>query len=194
MNALTSLFPKARAEILRLLFAGPAKELHLRDLARLAHLTPAAMQKELAHLCESGFVHSRRDGNRLYFRAVRDHPIFPDLRNVVVKTCGIAAELQQALAHIAGIELAFIFGSVAAGTDTAASDVDVLILGTVGLRKIAPALRAVSTRLVREINPKCMTVSEWKQKKKSADIFVKHLLSEPKLWLKGDDHELGNLG
>jgi predicted nucleotidyltransferase len=194
MNLLSALFPKARAETLRLLFGDPGREVHLRDLARLASLSPAAMQKELAFLVELGLVRSRRDGNRLYFQADAAHTVFPELHSIVMKTSGIATELQQALAFVPGIELAFIFGSVAAGTSTAASDVDVLIIGSVGLRKVTPALREVSTRLSCEINPRCMTSDEWLQKKEGADVFVKRVLSEPKLWLKGGDHELGSLG
>jgi predicted nucleotidyltransferase len=194
MNPMSALFPKARAESLRLLFAEPGREVHLRDLARLAGLTPAAMQKELARLSEAGLVRSRRDGNRLYFRAETAHPIFPELRNLVVKTTGIAAELTRALAGLPGVGLAFVFGSVAAGTDKADSDVDVLILGSVGLRRIAPALREISQRLDREINPHCLTPEEWRRKKTAGDIFTNRVLNEPKLWLKGGDDELEELG
>ncbi|WP_395749541.1 nucleotidyltransferase domain-containing protein [Prosthecobacter sp.] len=194
MNTLTALFPKARAETLRLLFNGQAREIHLRDLARLASLTPAAMQKELAFLSEIGLVCSRRSGNRLYFQADTTHPVYPELHSLVVKTTGIAAELKQALSNVTGIDLAFIFGSVAAGTDKAGSDVDVLIIGSTGLRKVAPAMREVSNRLGYEINPRCMTPGEWQQKMAGRDVFVNRLLSEPRLWLKGGDDELGRLG
>ena len=194
MNTLTALFSKARAETLRLLFAQPGREIHLRDLARLAGLTAPALQKELAFLCELGLVRSRRSGNRLYFQAETSHPIYPELRSLVVKTTGVAAELKEALSQVPGIDLAFIFGSVAAGTDHPGSDVDVLVIGSAGLRKITPALREVSTRLACEINPRCMTPDEWRQKQTSKDVFVNRLLSEPKIWLKGDDDELGKLG
>ena len=97
MNALSDLFPKTRAEILRLLFDDPAKENHLRDLARLAGLTPAALQRELANLTQNDLLLSRRNGNRLYFRANTSHPLFPELHGLVTKTAGIASELQRAL-------------------------------------------------------------------------------------------------
>jgi len=194
MSTLTALFPKARAETLRLLFAQPGREIYLRDLARLAGVTPAAVHKELAFLCKLGLVRSRRDGNRLYFQADRFHPVHSELRGLVMKTTGIAAELRQALSKVPGIDLAFIFGSVAAGTDHAESDVDVLILGSAGLRKITPALRGVPSRLEHEINPVCMTPDEWRQKRLRNDVFVNRLLSEPRLWLKGGDDELGKLG
>lgn len=194
MNALTALFPKARAKILRLLFSETGKELHLRDIARLADLTPAAIQKELAYLSEIGVVRSRRDGNRLYFQAETSHPVFPELRSMVMKSAGIEAELRQALTSVDGVDVAFIFGSVAAGTDKVGSDVDVLIIGSIGLRNVTPVLREVSIRLDREINSRCITPAEWEQKKAGNDIFVKRVLSEPKLWLKGGGDELGKLG
>ncbi len=194
MNTLTALFPQARAETLRLLFTQPGREIYLRDLARLARLTPAAMHRELAFLCKIGLVRSRRDGNRLYFQADKTHPVHPELRGLVIKTTGIAAELKQALSKVPGIDLAFIFGSVAAGTDRAESDVDVLVIGNAGLRKVTPALRSVPSRLEHEINPVCMTPDEWRHKHVHKDVFVNRLLSEPRLWLKGDDDELGKLG
>lgn len=194
MMDLTAIFPKARAEVFRLLFAEPGKETHVRDLARLAGMTPAAMQKELSYLQEIGLVVGERDGNRLYFRAETTHPLFVELRGLAVKTTGIVPELRKALAEVSGIEHAFVFGSVAAGTAKPDSDVDAMLIGTAGLRKVTPALRGVSERLGREINPHCLTVDEWRLKKSKKDAFLNRVLSEPKLWLKGGDDELGKLG
>ena len=194
MNLLAHLFPKARSEVLRLLLGQPGRELHLRDLARLARLSPAALQKELANLTTSGLIISRRDGNRLYFRANTQHPVYPDLHGLVLKTTGIVSETQQALANVEGITAAFIFGSIAAGTDTAESDVDVMILGSVGLRKISTALRGLADTSGREINPHSLKAEEWRAKAAKGDAFIRRLIAEPKLWLKGVPDELANLG
>lgn len=138
-----------------------------------------------------------RDGQnviRLYFRAETTHPLFAELRGLVVKTTGIVPELRKVLEKVPGIDLAFVFRSVAAGTAKAESDVDVMLIGTAGLRKVSSALRGVSERLGREINPHCLTVEEWRLKKTKKDAFVNRVLSEPKFWLKGGDDELGKLG
>lgn len=185
MNALSDLFPKTRAEILRLLFETGGQEIHLRDLARLAGLSPAALQKELTNLAAKEFVLTRRDGNRLYYRANVGHPLYPELRGIVLKTTGIAAELGRALASVGGIDLALIFGSVAAGTATGKSDVDLLVIGNTGLRKITPAIRGVAENLGRELNPVCFTPAEWREKRGKGDAFTKRVSAEPKLWLKG---------
>ena len=194
MSTLTDLFPKARAEILRLLFDDPAKEVHLRDLARHAGLTPAALQRELGNLSSAGLVTPRRDGNRLYFRANTGHPLYPELHGLVIKTTGIATELRQALLPVVGIDVAFIFGSAAAGTLGSSSDVDVLILGSAGLRKVTPVLRGIAQSLGREINPFCITPDEWTAKLSAGDAFVSRVAAEPKLWLKGGPDAFATMG
>jgi predicted nucleotidyltransferase len=185
MSTLSDLFPRTRAEIFRLLFETGDQEIHLRDLARLARLSPAALQKELTSLATKEFVLTRRDGNRLYYRANIAHPLYPELRGIVLKTSGIAAELGRALASVEEIDLALIFGSVAADTATGQSDVDLLVIGNTGLRKITPALRGVAEKLGREINPICFTPSEWREKRGKGDAFAVRVSTEPKLWLKG---------
>jgi predicted nucleotidyltransferase len=194
MTDLSAIFPKARAEVFRVLFAEPGKEVHLRDMARLARLTPAAMQKEVKHLQQVGLVGSRKDGNRVYYYAEKTHPLFPDFRGLVVKTTGLVVELRQALKDLSGVELAFVFGSMAAGNAKPGSDVDLMVIGSAGLRKLTPTLRIVSERLSREINPHCLSAEEWRLKKSKKDAFVSRVLNEPKLWLRGDDDELGKLG
>lgn len=194
MLELSQLFPKTRREILRLLFSEPGKELHLRDLARLAGVTPAAIQRELTRLGDAGLLVSRRDGNRLYIRADNTHPLYPDLRGLVVKTSGVVAAIRRALDAFEGIELAFLFGSTAAGTDTPSSDIDLLVIGSASLRGIAPALRPLADTLGREINPHCLTPAEWLEKLNCGDAFVSRLSVEPKLWLKGNSDALAAMG
>lgn len=191
---LTVLFPRTRAEIFRLLFEDPSRESHLRDLAREAGLSPAALQRELGSLATSGLVLSRRDGNRHYFRANTAHPWYGDLHGLVSKTAGIVPALRRALAPVEGIDFAFVFGSVAAGLVSASSDVDVLVLGSMGLRKLTPSLRGLTQKFSREVNPYCLTTEEWRRKCQQGDAFAKRVMQEPKLWLKGDAGVFGTMG
>lgn len=190
MTTLHSLFPKARAEILRLLLSDPEKELHLRDIARQSGMAVGALQTEVQRLEEMELLISRRDGNRLYFRANESHPIYPDLRGIVEKTCGLTELLAKAIDEIEGIEMAFVFGSTASGKAKAASDVDFFVVGSVGLRKLAPKLRTVSESSGREINPYTITAKGFTEKAASGDAFIQSVLNAPKLWIKGSDDEL----
>lgn len=193
MNLLTVLFPRVRAEILRLLFAEAGRELHLRDLTRQSGLSIKTVQNEFAKLSAADLVTSRRDGNRRYYRANISHPLFTDLQQIVLKTSGLRDVLVEALSGVEGVEIAFVFGSLASGTGKAASDVDLMVIGDVGLRTLAPRLRRASERIGREINPATLTVAEFTKGRKS-NPFLDDVLAKEKLFVKGDSHELERLG
>lgn len=190
MSVLNTLFPKARAEVIRLLFAVPDRELHLRDIARSSGLALRSLQTELSKLAGADLLVSRRDGNRLYFRANANHPIFPELRGLALKTTGLTERLQSALEGLPGIELAFVFGSIADGSENAKSDVDLFVVGSVGLRKLSPRLRPLSETLGREINPYVISAESFAQKAKAKDTFIGKVLESPKLWIQGGADEL----
>ena len=193
MSVLAVLFPQVRAEVIRLLFADASRELHLRDLTRQSGLGLGTVQGELEKLSSSDLVTSRRDGNRRYYRANSSHPLFPDLQQLVLKTSGLRDVLADALRGIKGIEVAFVFGSLASGPGKAASDVDLFVIGDVGLRTLAPALRKAADAVGREINPVTMTEAEFR-KRRAKDPFVLDVLGKEKLFVKGDDDELERLG
>ena len=193
MGAIEAIFPKVRSELLRLLFADPSKEFHLRELCRLSNLSVGTIQQEVGKLAGADLLVARRDGNRLYFRANTRHPIFLELQGITLKTTGLREQLSEALAGVPEIELAFIFGSAAAGTTGAGSDVDLLVVGKVGLRALAPKLRPVASRLGREINPHVISRETLAAKARASDAFIANVLASPKLWITGDTDELGKL-
>ncbi len=192
MSLLHRLFPQVRAEVLRLLFASAERELHVRDLARQSGLSVKTVQNELAMLLEAELLLSRRDGNRRYYRANPGHPLFPDLRQLVLKTAGLRDVLAAALQDLPGIDVALVFGSLANGTSGAASDIDLLVIGDTGLRALAPRLRLVAEQLGREINPVTMTAAEFARGRNSNPLLV-DLLGKEKLFVKGSADELERL-
>jgi predicted nucleotidyltransferase len=193
MSLLEILFPKVRAEVLRLLFADEGRELHLRELTRQSGLTLGTLQTEVEKLGAADLLISRRDGNRRYFRANAAHPLFGDLRQLVLKTAGLREVLTEALRGIDGVEQAFVFGSLAAGAGKAGSDVDLMVIGDAGLRTLASRLRAASERLGREINPVTMTAAEFVRDRMKKP-FLRDVLARKKLFIKGNADELARLG
>lgn len=193
MKLLHLLFPQVRAEVLRLLFGDAGRELHGRDLARQSGLNVKTVQDELEKLSRADLVTSRRDGNRRYFRANASHPLFVDLQQLVLKTAGLREVLAGALGSVDGIEVAFVFGSLASGPGKAASDVDLLVIGDAGLRRLAGPLRTAGQVLGREINPVTMTAAEFRRGRKK-NPFLVDVLGKPKLFVKGGPDELERLG
>ena len=116
--------------------------------------------------------------------------VFADL-----KTRGLEASAVQLgiMDGLPGIELAFIFGSQAAGVAGAASDVDLLVVGSAGLRALAPRLRPVASALGREVNPHVLSRETFSEKARTGDAFIASVLAAPKLWIVGGADELGTL-
>ena len=193
MSLLQLLFPQVRAEVLRLLFADAQREVHGRDLARQSGLNVKTVQDELGKLSQADLVTSRRDGNRRYYRANASHPLFTNLQQLVLKTSGLRDVLAEVLKRVKGIEVAFVFGSLAAGSGKAASDVDLLVIGDTGLRALAPGLRRASESIGREINPITMTVAEYAKGKNKHPLLL-DLADKEKLFIIGGADELERLG
>lgn len=148
-----ALFSRTRKAAIGLLFAQPARSVHLRELARLAAVSPAMMAKELDALCAAGLVLQRRDGNRRLFGANPASPIFDELAGIARKTAGLADVLRQALAGLEAIELAFVFGSAARGAARADSDVDLWVVGRCDYAALLQACAAAGERLGQPVNP-----------------------------------------
>jgi len=87
------LFPATRARLLQILFEDPSRSLHLRELARMSGMSVGSVQAEVNNLTKIELILQRRDGNRLYFSANTEHPIYNDVRNIVIKTSGIQSQL-----------------------------------------------------------------------------------------------------
>jgi predicted nucleotidyltransferase len=194
MNMLAEILSsQGRAEIFRLLFGPSNGELHGRELERQSGLADATVRQELKKLTRLGIVAARQDGNRTYYHANIAHPLYPDIRNLVLKTSGLADVLSEALGK-ADIDVAFVFGSVASGNTTAASDIDLLVIGTLTLRQLGKRLSGIATKLGREINPHVLTPEEFARRKKERDHFITSVLDTPRLFVIGSEDELTKLG
>ncbi len=189
--ALEALFPTARGEVLAATLTQPDKWWYLSELAQFIGTTPSSLQRELRALVKGGILEQRREGTRIYFKAESRSPLFPELRGLLEKTAGLLPTLRQALKPFAGrIDCAFVYGSVARSREHALSDVDVLVVGAVGLAELAPALRKVEARLGREVNVTSYSAHEFRKKVAAKDHFVSEVLRGPKEFLKGNERDL----
>jgi len=179
-----------RAEIFRVLFGLNDEELHMREIQRRSGFAIGTIQTELRKLLGLDLVKKRRDGNRAYFSANREHPLFIDIHKLVLKTAGLVDVLKNTLSANEKIRLAFVFGSVARGKVKAGSDVDLMVIGDVGLREISRYLSGATELIGREINPHVYTEVDFSSRKKSGEHFLNSLLKEPKLFIIGNEDDL----
>jgi DNA-binding transcriptional ArsR family regulator len=183
---------KTRAEIFRLLFRRPGTELYLRELQRRSGLSIRPVQQELSKLAQIGLVKLRSDGNRTYYGANSEHPLFPEIRGIVEKTSGVSALLEAALAG-PGVDVAFIFGSVGAGKARPDSDLDLFVVGDAGLRKLLKRLGGMSERIGRLVNVHVMSKEEFSQKAQTKNHFLSNVLGAQKAFVIGSEDELRRL-
>jgi len=194
MNRLAELLSsRARAGIFRLLFSGTGEELHVREIERRSGLNDSTLRQELRKLVRLDLVQSRRDSNRVYYRAKTESPLYPEIRNLVLKTSGLSDVLKSALTD-KRIRVAFVFGSIASGEEKAGSDVDLMVIGQLGLRDLSRLLSGIEEKIGREVNPHVLREEEFRKRIRAKEHFVSSVMETPKIFIIGSERELEAMG
>lgn len=191
-NLSDALFSKVQRCVLGLLYGNPDRSFYANELFRLAGSGTGAVVRELAKLADSGLVTVSKIGNQKHYQANRAAPIFEELRGIVLKTFGVADVLRQGLLPISSkATVAFVFGSVAKGTDTAKSDIDVMVIGKdLAYPEVYSALMPVEAQLARKINPSIYSYEDVRLKLKKGNAFLTRILAQPKIFLIGSERDL----
>ena len=185
------LFGAYRRRILALLLLHPDQTFYVREIARLTGVPAGSLHRELTALAAAGLLTRSSAGNQVRYQADRACPVFEELAGIFRKTAGLADVLRDALEPLGrAVRLAFIFGSVAQGTERATSDVDVMVVGSASFPRVVEVLAPAAEKLRREVNPVVMAADTFRAKLKARDRFVSRIAREPRIVLLGDDSEL----
>lgn len=187
-----ALFSKVQRRILGLLFGNPDRSFYANELFRLAGSGTGAGVRELARLSASGLVTVNKIGNQKHYQANREAPIFEELRGIVLKTFGMADVLRQGLLPMAdNITVAFIYGSIAKGSDTAKSDIDVMVIGdNIDYPDLYAALMPAEEQLGRKVSPAIYNKEDVARKLKGGNAFLSRIMAQPKIFLIGSENDL----
>ena len=193
-NLGTLLFGAYRRQVLALLLMHPEQSFHVREIARITGKPAGTLYRELSSLAEAGLLVRSPFGNQIHYRANPACPIYEELRGILRKTFGVADVLRDALEPVADqIEVAFVYGSVARGEERAASDVDVIVIGKLKFSDAVLALSPAEELLRREVNPHVYSVREFRKKAADGEPYLVRVVQNPKIYLMGNDHDLGKL-
>ena len=184
---------RIRVEIFRLLFGSDNASLHMREIERKSGFAIGTVQRELRKLVKLDLIKKTKDGNRTYYQANKENPIYQDIFNIVQKTVGSIFLLKEALSQSTEIEFAFIFGSFATGKENSHSDIDLMVIGNLGLRNVVSLLSGISEKTGREINPHVFGTIDLKKRIKIKDHFVTNLINSNKLFIIGEEDEFRKL-
>lgn len=190
MSVASSIFSDSQSRVYQWLFGQPERSYHMSELRRLTGLGSASLQRELNRLAEAKLVNSERIGSLRCFQANPESPVFDELVALTRKTLGMVPLLRDALMPLTpNLLAAWIYGSVAKQTDTAQSDIDVMLVGRdLLLGDVLERLGPVEAQLGRKINPNIYTPQEFERRQAEPDSFVNRVLSQPVFALIGDPH------
>lgn len=185
------LFTPVQQRVFGLLFGQPERRFQSAELIRLAGSGTGAAHRLLTRLADAGLVTVTRVGNQKHYQANRESAVFAELHGLIVKTSGLAGPLRAALSGLTErIHAAFVYGSVAKGTDRAASDIDLMVIADdLDYAEVFSALQATEAELGRTVNPNVMSLAEWRRKRKQ-DGFASRIARQPRLFVIGSDDEL----
>lgn len=187
-----ALFTTTQQRVLGTLYGQPQRNFTVSELIASTGAGSGAVQREVAKLAASGLLTMQPVGNQKRYQANPAAPIHHELVAIMQKTVSLAEPLRMALQPLAGkITGAFVYGSVAKGNDTAASDIDVMVVSAkLGYADVLGALAGVEEKLGRKINPTIYSHAEIIKRIKSDNAFVKRVLEQPKIWLIGSEDDL----
>lgn len=194
-NSPQSLFGHTRSSLLAMIYGHSEDSFYLRQLIRAIGSGHGALQRELKALTALGLIVRRPQGNQVLYQANTRSPIFAEIRSLIAKTVGVREQLHSALLPLgAGIQVAFVFGSVARQDQRANSDIDLLVLGEVPFSEVVSALGEAQRLLGREINPSVFPIPEFQRKIAAGNHFLRSLMNEKKLFVIGTEDEFARLG
>lgn len=188
-----ALFSGTKQRVLGILYGQPTRSFYANELISLAGSGSGAVQRELATLASSGLVTVKSVGNQKHYQANPESPIFTELCSIIQKTTGLAYPIRNALAQVSSrISAAFVYGSVAKKTDTASSDIDLMLISDeIGYGELFSALEEASITLGRPVNPTILTQEEFDKRLANQESFLTRVMEQPKIWIIGESSDLG---
>ena len=176
---------KARQRLLAYYFTNPTARHHLRNLAERLSIDPSNLSKEMGRLEREGLFRSEVSGRQKYFQLNREYPLFDEVRSIVAKTIGAAPLIAESLKKIEGMGEAYLYGSFARNQQDAASDIDVLVIGTPREEVLAEAMQKLERQLGREINYTVLTRKEFESRRSRKDAFLESVWHNRRVSLVG---------
>jgi predicted nucleotidyltransferase len=187
-----SLFSEVQLKVLAILFGQPNRTFQMSEIISLANSGVGAVHRIVMRLVKSGLVNEDIIGRTKFYHANTESPVFHEICGIVIKTVALTIPLQSALTpYMSSICSAFIYGSIASGTDNASSDIDIMIIGEeLRYTDILNATQSIESYIKRTISVKILTRKEWESKVEEQNPFITRVLNQPKIFLKGSEYDI----
>jgi predicted transcriptional regulator len=118
---------KTRVKLLLKFFLNSNTKSYLRNLEQEFGESSNAIRVELNRLEGADLLRSEVKGNRKYFCANTNHPLFKDINNIVKNFVGIDQLIERVINMVGNLKSAYITGDLARGIDSRI--IDLVLVG-----------------------------------------------------------------
>lgn len=160
------------------LFLNPASRAYLRGMAEEFHQSTNAIRVELNRFEEAGMLVSETRGNKKIYRANTAHPLYPDIRNILMKYVGLDQVLKEVIGRLGQLDRVYLTGDYAVGKDSGI--IDLIFVGEMDKSYLIKLIDKAEKMIHRKIRFLSYDVEEWKKNHRALSDKEKFLL----LWEK----------
>lgn len=191
-----ALFTKTQQKVMGILFRKPDTTFYLNEIVGLAGMGKGTIKRELEKMTAAGLLTLKHIGNQNHYQANPASPIYKELIAISRKTFGISDVICESLSPAQhSIQYAFIYGSIAKGTDTASSDIDLMIIGDdLAYTDMMNLLMKAEKELQRPINPSIYTLKDFKEKLQQENSFLTRIMQQEKITIMGSEDVIKKAG
>ena len=169
---------RTRVKMLLKFFLNSHSKAHLRGLADEFGESTNSIRHELNNLSKAGYLVSNGKGNIIEYSANIEHPLYPELKNLVHKYMGIDKIIDnivnKMISRLGQLESAFITGDYADGKDSGI--IDLVLVGTINTDNLQGYVQKAEGLVNRKIRTLVLSSEEFDKNKKS-------LHSDTAVWL-----------
>ena len=165
-------------KILNYFFVNPQESLYVNELSRKLDLDKRNLVKKVKELELEGILAHETRGNLKLYSINTRFPLYQEFRKIIMTTSGVEDQLRRLLEGVHGIKEVYIYGSYAKNVMDTHSDIDVLIVGSVGVVDAQKRISKLQRDIDREISMTVMDQSDFKRRIKEKDPFVSGILKQ----------------
>lgn len=162
----TIITSKTRIKLLLKFFLNPKTSGYLRQLAKEFGESTNGIRVELNKLSKAKILSTSKIGRQKLFRANVDHPLFEDIRNIVMKSTGIDVVISNIIKKIGNLNKAFVRGDYAIGKDSGLIDL-VLVGENINLNETERVKTKTEELINRKISILVLNLTEYNDLKEN---------------------------
>lgn len=170
----TLITSKTRIKLLLKFFLNSNSRSYLRNLETEFGESTNAIRLELNKFENAGLLKTELDGNKKYFQANTNHPLYNDINSILLKQIGFDKIVERVVYKLGNLEIVYITGDFAKGINT--EIIDLIFVGDnidkEYLARLVEKTEKLIKRKIRNVVFRIDEFSSFVQTQKDSDLLV----------------------